>query len=152
MIFDNLKNKELYFGVNAKFEKAFEFIHKAIEENMADGKYKIDGKELYAAVSSYKTKEEKVAKFEGHKNYIDIQVIVSGIEKMANTEISNIEPNTEYNSEKDVMFYADKDDVSTLVARSGDFAIFFPTDIHKPGMTFGDIPSEVKKIVVKVRV
>ena len=50
------------------------------------------------------------------------------------------------------MFYADKEDASTLVAKSGDFAIFFPNDIHKPGMTFGDTPSEVKKIVVKVRV
>ena len=152
MVFDNLKNCELYYGMHPRFKEAFDFIKKAIAENLDAGKYEIDGKELWASVQEYTSKLYEDAKAEAHKNYIDIQFIVSGIEKMANTEIANIEPNTEYNSEKDVMFYADKEDVSTLVAKSGDFAIFFPNDIHKPGMTFGDTPSEVKKIVVKVRV
>jgi len=152
MIFDNLKNKETYFGIHNRFEKAFSFIDDAINQNIEVGKYEIDGKNLYAVVSSYMTKTEEAAKYEGHKNYIDIQVVVSGIEKMENVEISNVEANTEYNSEKDVTFYKNSDKATTVVAGEGDFAVFFPNDIHKPGMTFGDNANEVKKIVIKIRV
>ena len=36
-------------------------------------------------------------------------------------------------------------------AGQGDFCIFFPHDIHRPGMAYQDVPTPVKKIVVKVR-
>ena len=152
MIFDNLKNKELYYAVNDKFKAAFDFIEKAMNDDIEIGKHEIDGKSLYAAVSSYTSKATDVAKFEGHENYIDIQVVMSGIEKIGNIEISEAEENVPYNSEKDVAFYKDADNASFVVAKKGDFAVFFPNDIHKPGMTFGDTPTEVKKLVVKVRV
>ena len=32
MIFDNIRNCKLYYGVNERFEKAFDFIKKAVEE------------------------------------------------------------------------------------------------------------------------
>ena len=33
MIFDNIKNSGMYIGVNKAFEKAFDFIVKATDEN-----------------------------------------------------------------------------------------------------------------------
>lgn len=152
MIFDNLKNKELYYKANDKFEEAFSFIDKALNENLVEGKYEIDGKNLYAVISSYTSKAVDVAKFEGHQNYIDIQVVMSGVEKLENIEISDATEKVPYNSEKDVTLYENTDGASTLVAKSGDFAVFFPNDIHKPGMTYGETATEVKKLVVKVRV
>ena len=50
MIFDNIRNCKMYYGVNERFEKAFDFIKKAVEENLEVGKYEIDGKEVYALV------------------------------------------------------------------------------------------------------
>ena len=68
MIFDNIKNAKMYYGVNPKFEKAFDFIKKVATENTEVGKYEIDGKDIYAMVQSYQSKLAENCKFEGHKN------------------------------------------------------------------------------------
>lgn len=152
MIFDNIKNCKMYYGVNSKFEKAFEFIQKAVDEKLETGKYEIDGKEIYASVQNYDSKLKENAKFEGHKNYIDIQYIIDGRELMGCLEISKADTKSEYNPEKDVTFYNESEIASYCVAEQGDFCIFYPHDIHCPGVAFDNSPTNVKKIVVKVHI
>ena len=152
MIFDNIRNSKLYYGVNPKFEKAFDFIEKAVKENFDVGRYEIDGNDIYALVQSYDSKLIKDSKSEGHKNYIDIQYIITGCEMMGCFEISNAVISEEYNTEKDVAFYKSSDKISYCVANQGDFCIFFPQDIHAPGVAYNNTPSSIQKIVVKVRI
>lgn len=152
MIFDNIKNCEMYYGVNPKFKKAFEFIKKAVEENVEVGKYEIEGKDIYASVQNYDSKLKENSSFEGHNNYIDIQYIIDGREIMGVMEIAHAEVRDEYNPDKDVTFYKDSETASCCVAGKGDFCIFYPHDIHRPGMAFNNIPSNVRKIVVKVHI
>lgn len=150
MIVDNIKNCEMYYKLNKGFEKAFDFIKKAVRENLPIGKYEIDGNEVYALIQEYKTKLKEEGKFEGHRKYIDIQYIISGIEKIDVIDISKLESNIEYNEEKDIEFYKDNSKTGNVVLEEGEYAIFYPTDIHKPGMVFDSI-TDVKKIVVKVK-
>lgn len=152
MIIDTLKNCECYYGVNARFEKAFDFIKNAVKENLPVGKYEIDGTDVYAMVQEYDTKLPDEAKFEAHKKYIDIQYIISGTEKMEVTDISKAKPNTEYNTEKDVIFFEDVDMATAGVFTDEEYAVFFPQDVHKPGMANDNIRATVRKIVVKVKV
>lgn len=152
MIFDSLKNCKQYYSINGKFEQAFDFIKKATEENLPVGKYEIDGKELYASVQEYNTKSITDAKFEGHRNYIDIQYIIYGIERVDVVDISKATLNSEYNEIKDVEFYKDNDKSNNCVIESGEYGIFLPHDIHKPGIAYNGISSSVKKIVVKVKI
>ena len=60
-------------------------------------------------------------------------------------------PSTEYDAQKDVIFFDSIPDANKLTVGVGEFAIFFPHDIHRPAMAVGE-PSPVSKIVVKVRV
>ena len=78
MIVTNVNSKELksFESIHPRFKAAFDFIKKAVREDLDDGNYEIDGKEVYAFISSYKTKTEQEAKFEAHKKYIDIQCII----------------------------------------------------------------------------
>lgn len=152
MILDNMKNCELYFGVNKKFQKAFDFIKTAVAENKPVGKYEIDGDELYASVQSYDSKLAENAKFEGHKRYIDIQYIIKGTEQMQVADISKMQTNTEYNETKDCVFYENSNEASVLIVGEGEYAIFFPHDIHRPGMSINETPMPVEKIVVKVKI
>ena len=152
MIFDNIKNCEIYYGLNPKFEKAFRFIQKAVEEKLEVGKYEIDGKEIYALVQNYDSKLKENSSFEGHENYIDIQYVIEGCEMMGVVDISKAEVRDEYNPEKDITFYQDSEMASYCTATQGDFCVFYPHDIHRPGMALNDSPSNVKKIVVKVRI
>ena len=151
MIIDNTKNSALYLGANKRFEKAFAFIEKAVKENLPAGKYEIDGKEVYASVLEYNSKAKADAKFEGHKNYIDIQYIVSGIEEIAVADIGKVTKKTEYNAEKDVEFYELCGKETVCVLESGEYAILFPQDIHQPSVGFQGVSAPVKKIVVKVK-
>ena len=152
MIFDNLKNCKTYYGVHPKFEKAFSFIDKAFSENLEVGKYEIDGKNLYAMVQEYNSKAPEDAKFEAHKNYIDIQYIISGTERMEALDINDATPSTDYNPEKDVTFFAVTDKVTSGLFTDEGFAIFLPHDVHRPGMAAESGSEPIRKIVVKVKV
>lgn len=152
MIFDNIKNCEMYYVVNPKLKKAFEFIQKANEEKFETGKYEIDGEEIYAFVQNYDTKLKENGAFEGHENYIDVQYIIDGCEMMGIMDISKAVIKSEYDPENDVAFYKDNEIASYCVAEQGDFLIFYPHDIHSPGLAFNNSQSNVKKIVVKVRI
>ena len=150
MIFDNIKNCKMYYGVNPKFEKAFDFIKKAMDENLEVGKYEIDGKEIYGIIQSYDSKLKENARFEGHENYIDIQCVVKGSEMMGVMEITNAVISDEYNPEKDVAFYKDSETASYCKTKDGDFCVFYPHDIHRPGMAIDDIQTPVLKVIVKI--
>ena len=152
MIIDNINNCEKYYDVNPRFRKAFEFIKKAVEENLGVGKYEIDGTDVYASVMENVTRDEAECKYEGHKNYIDIQFIASGIEVMQFADISRMSSNTEYIQERDIMHFNNFDKASIAVIKDNEYAIFFPNDIHKPGVAFDEKKMHVKKIVVKVHV
>ena len=152
MVFDNLKNCELYYGMHPRFKEAFDFIKKALSENLAVGKYEIDGKELWASVQEYTSKLENEAKAEAHKNYIDIQFIVSGTEVIEGFDLQKATPKSEYNDVKDVMFYGDNSNSTKGILSENEYGIFFPNDVHKPGMCLNGNQTTVKKIVVKVKV
>jgi YhcH/YjgK/YiaL family protein len=152
MVFDTLKNAAQYYCLHEKFEAAFDFIKEAQKKDLAIGKYEIEGKELYASIQEYTPKVPENGKFEAHRNYIDIQYIISGIETMGEMDIAKASSKSDYNPEKDVEFYHDSDKAGYCVVEDGEFCIFFPHDVHKPGLMFQNVASPVKKIVVKVRV
>lgn len=152
MIFDNIKNCKMYYGVNPKFEKAFTFIKKAMDEDAEVGTYEIDGKEIYAFVQKYDSKIKEDCAFEGHENYIDIQCVIEGCEVMGVIEASKATIKDEYNAEKDVAFYQESNDASCCIVKQGEFCILYPHDIHKPGVALNNLPSNVRKIVVKVHI
>ena len=152
MILDNMKNTALYESVHPKFAAAFAFCRKAVEENLPVGKYELDGTALYAMVQEYNTKLTADAKFEGHRNYIDIQFMVSGTEVMKWADIAKMTENVPYNPDKDCQFYAPREGAAEAAVEAGEYAIFFPQDIHMPCVSLNETPAAAKKVVVKVRV
>lgn len=152
MIFDRIENCGNYAALGEKIQKGFDFIKKAVSENLPVGKYEIDGTEVFAMVQEYTSKLREGAFFEAHKKYIDIQYVVNGIEEIGVCDISKGSIKTEYSEEIEAAFYHNNDKGGMLVLEEGDFAIFYPNDLHMPGIAFDEKTSDVKKIVVKVRV
>lgn len=150
MICDVYENSARYYGCHKGFQTGFEFIKRAVEEDLPLGKYMLDGTDIYAMIMEYIPNPDS-EKFEGHRDYIDIQYIVSGQERMDCADVSNCSTMTEYNPEKDVEFFTCNGMKATMSFEKGGFAVFFPWDIHKPSVIL-DKPETVKKIVVKVRV
>lgn len=149
MIVDTIKNASKYFSVHPLFAKAFDYIYKTDLNAIEPGNYEIDGSNLKAIVSSKKgkTAAESIAKFECHNKHIDIQLCINGNETLGwkPREKCTIE-NGGYNEEKDVQLYNDTPDMFFQLT-NGQFAIFFPQDVHAP--MIGE--SEIKKLVIKVK-
>ena len=60
---------------------------------------------FFYSVQSYDTKPVDECKLESHRKYIDIQVMVSGEERMDVVDISKLTIQENYNEDKDVMFW-----------------------------------------------
>ena len=147
MIIDNIQNSSIYYGVQSGFRDAFAFIKKYISSPLPVGKYEIDGSRVFAMVQEYEPKTEN--RFEAHRKYIDIQFIISGREKMLCGNIDSYETQESYDADKDVEFFKGDKFLTSITADPGTFAIFFPEDVHKPGLII-DEGKNVQKIVVKV--
>ena len=156
MILDSLKNCDLYTSCHRDFSLAFEILKGAIQDNLPPAKYELGDteKEVFFTVSvqEYETKSRDEGKFEAHQDYIDIQYIVSGTEEMEVCDLAFSGALTEYNKDKDVQFFVPKEKTTYLTLRAGDCAIFFPHDVHKPGISPEGEKKFVKKIVVKVKI
>ncbi|MBI5195869.1 MAG: YhcH/YjgK/YiaL family protein [Nitrospirae bacterium] len=151
MILDRIENWGGYFNKESDMYKGFKFITEVFNENTPDGRYDIIGDEIYAMVQSYCTDALETKKFESHRQYIDIQYIVSGREAIGWLPVYELGIMTPYSEDKDVIFYHDAEGRSQLILTPGIFAVFYPADAHMPGC-FIDKPGHVRKIVVKVRV
>lgn len=150
MIIDTLTNAGKYTCVHPLFGQAFDYIKTLDLSTIQSGDIEIDGDNLRAIVFKKpgKTMEESLAKFECHNQHIDIQVCISGKEKICwKPRETCKEPKGSYNAEKDVMFYNDSPDMYFTLSKL-QFAILFPEDVHAPMIGEGDI----KKLVVKVKI
>ena len=135
--------------LHPRFDVAFEALKKLVLENAEVGTYEIDGTNIYAMVQEYETKPFSEKNFETHKEYIDIQYIVSGKEAMGFETLDKLTPMGEYTP--DVQFFYMNEEYDKLRLRSDEYVVFFPDEPHAPGAAVDDMPSKVKKIVVKVK-
>ncbi|MCK5737886.1 YhcH/YjgK/YiaL family protein, partial [bacterium] len=101
----------------------------------------------------YETHSRESAKFEAHHDYIDIQYITSGEEIIEYHHATDLTPEAPYNPEKDCIFYpAEATPSHQIRLVPGVFCIFFPNELHMPGLhPMPEKPSTVKKVVVKVK-
>ena len=140
---------ENYKKVHPRFEAAFEGLKKLISENAEIGRYEIDGNDIYAMVQEYETSPFSEKKFEIHKEYIDIQYIISGEEAMGFESLDKLVPIGDYAPDAQLFYMNDTYDKINLSA--GEYVVFFPNEPHAPGAAVGEVPSKVKKVVVKIR-
>jgi len=149
MIADRLENAGIYKCLSQNMAKAIEFLQTADLKNMANGKYAIDGDNVVASISGYNTKTPDQAKWEAHKQYIDIQYIIEGSETMGYSQLADMSETEAYKVEKDVSFF--EGEGNYIKVQSPMFVIFYPHDVHRPSLIIGK-SRLVKKIVIKVKV
>lgn len=150
MVIDKLENMNLCFGLGDSIRKALQYLKQNNFQVMKDGRYEIDGENIYASVMRYKTKPAENAKWESHKKYIDVQFVAEGSERIGYSNLSGMIIKENYSNEKDVQFLEGEGDFIT--AEKGTFVILFLQDVHMPGISIDNRQSDVTKVVVKVKV
>lgn len=149
MILDELAHAALYAPVGKGIAGALEFLANADLAGMDEGMHHIEGDQIYAMVLDYNTKPRNQCVWEAHRRYLDVQYIVSGVERMGCADLDRMTPVGDYDEAKDVLFL--EGEGSFFILRAGAFAIFAPHDVHMPGIAVAE-PEPVRKVVVKVLV
>lgn len=151
VIVDKIQNSNLYTCCDERLAKAFEILTDKSLTEKPDGKYEVDGKNIYYLVQRYQSKPLAEGRFEAHQKYIDIQYVASGEEMLGYAPIDGLEIQTPYNPEKDIIFYNRPEKYTPVHLKAGLFAVLYPDDAHMPGRAV-DNPTNVLKIVVKVKI
>lgn len=153
MIFGNKKNVEEYLPYLSKsLKKALLYIEETDFSKLENGEYEIDGSRIFARVNTYATEPKADRRPEKHEKYIDVQYVAAGEETIWYTPLTAECVETENKAEnEDVIFYADPQEANCVTLKAGDFAVFFPWELHRPNCNAGEEPVNVQKVVVKVR-
>lgn len=147
MIVDYLENIDKYKEIIP--ESAAGFL-KLVNKDVLPGHYDLNNL-VYVNVDEYQTKALENCKFEAHKKYIDIQMLIDGEEEIDILPVDGLKISEEYNESRDVMFFANpaqKPDVIQL--KPYKFVLIYPEEAHRPQMNSGSESKKVKKAVAKI--
>jgi YhcH/YjgK/YiaL family protein len=139
--------------MNDAWETALAWLAREGWKDVPDGKVEIAGAKVYAVCSHYQTKPLSEIRYEAHRRYVDIHIVVEGIEVIMAAHTGGLRTAVPYDPEKDAEFLTGTPPVShrLILSSPGTAAVLFPADAHQGGITFGNTSSAVSKLVVKVR-
>jgi biofilm protein TabA len=149
MILDSLAAAMQYEGLGPGIALGLAYLRN-FDPDTPDGRYPLSGDDLFVLVQTYETGPATEKQFEAHREYIDIQYVAAGSERILYLPVEGLEIHTPYSDAGDVMFFQEPGVSSSLLLLPGNFAVFFAGDAHKPGCMAGS-RARVKKAVVKVR-
>ncbi len=149
---DNLSSNKWLSGTGST-NRIINLIENTDFTKKDDGIYKTDAEDFYYIISTYNTSdsmEEKPA--EAHRKYIDLQYILYGEEKIGYADYRNPKMSLqEYDGGNDVELFSKIEDESFFILKKGMYAVFFPEDIHRPGLTNKETRS-IRKIIYKIAI
>ena len=114
MIIDTLDNLKCYVGMNPLFADVVRFLEENDLASLEVGKHEIKGKDLFVNIINQKGKMPDEAVMETHRKMLDIQIPIDGEETYGYLPLEDITVEAEYNAEKDVTKYPDKQYVCYL--------------------------------------
>lgn len=88
---------------------------------------------------------------ETHRDFIDVQFVISGDEEVEFCSLGDIRPAVEKPDDDNYFYHRSSLKLNAMSLRDGDFVVFFPWDIHSPLCHKTD-KNIVRKIVAKVPV
>ena len=150
MIIDRLENWDNYFS-GTTWRCVFDFL-RTLHPDAAEKEYPLQGNDVFARVISYETKSPDTAVLEAHRKYIDIQMMIQGIECIKWFPVKALKVGVHYDMIKDVEFFHHPLYCPARVDLCPEtFIALFPHDAHMTQLMCGNIPRVVKKVVVKVK-
>ncbi len=149
MVTDRLAAAGLYRCLSPRIAAAVDYVSATDFSAIADGRYDIDGDSIFALVQRYVSKPRSEGRWEAHRKYIDLQLVVSGAEQIGYVSIDQLtaEP---YDDERDLTWLAGTAG-QWITVPAGHFMLLWPGDAHMPQIQVGS-SMDVMKVVVKIAV
>ena len=150
MIHDHVGNVGRYFSEESRLMKAIRFAQQKASA-LSDGDHWLEEGVLKASLQSHTTSLAEERLFERHREFIDVQVMIEGVERHDVTQNPNMDPNMEYDIKRDMIKFHSPDRYSTVILEPGYFVVYFPQDAHRPKCAVNG-PEAVRKVCMKVKV
>ncbi len=148
MILDQLENLSAYSALSPRLPAIIKYLSTHDLASMAPGEYDIlPDKEAFVRISDSPMKPPSEAKIEFHRQYIDIQLPFTCVEKMGWMPLAEAPDEMQYDCVKDCALSKFQPECQIAV-KPGQFVIFFPQDVHAPCLGEG----MVRKAIIKFRV
>lgn len=148
MILAKLTEADRYAALHPLFARAFAFLRGTNLDALAPGRHDIEGERLFALVEDGAGRARADAKLECHRRYIDIQLVLHGVDEMGWKPVAECaDAATDYDAARDIRFFNDAP-ASWIATPPGSFCLFFPDDAHAPLVSGG----RIRKVVVKIAV
>ncbi len=148
MIVANIQNKAEYYGIHPELDKALDCLNPEFLEQAATEKTLLDGENLFVTKFHLETVPEEETFFEAHRQYLDIQVVTQGQERV---EIAHPDTLTLTEHSGDFYGYTGTGE-QTVVLRPGNFLIVFPGDAHRLKLPVGESGKPFTRVVFKIKV
>jgi biofilm protein TabA len=149
MILDTLVQADRYLAFHPLFARAFDFLRNTDWMSLPPGKHPVQDEQIFAIVEVCQGRTRAEAKLECHRRYIDIQLVLEGIDEMGWKPVAACtDPATDYDAARDIRFFNDAPS-SWIATPPGAFCLFFPDDAHAPLVSGGTIRKVVMKIAVQ---
>ena len=142
----NLKQKEE--TLNFAVIECIKFLENTDWADLSLGRHDVADTEIYAVVSEYNTRSVEESKWEAHKKFADLQVVLEGSENIYVSDLSNMESG-EYHEDSDYLECAGAcGNIVNMNTESG--LLLMPNDVHMPCISKDNMPAFVKKCVFKI--
>ena len=149
MIYTKRKNLYRYLGQSESMDIAIRHILSADLTKLTKGRNEVEGDQVFINRFDYQTMTPEEAIWEGHIQYGDIHVLVSGQEKIG---VTNIEALTETVRKVDEDFVGFEGDVEVwFPMTTEDILIVYPEDVHMVKVILGE-STLVEKACYKIKV
>ena len=147
MIFDVIERLELYAPVIPELRDVAKELKREDFLTREDGTYYTESGIRYF-LQSFQSDPEK-DKYEVHDRFIDVQIVLTGREKLKATayEIKLPENFKKENDFGSTMKVASEND---MVLTQGRFALLLPGEPHLPGLSMSENHEDVRKAVFKI--
>ena len=149
MIYDKMSNLELYKGMNRNLDTAIDFIVSHDLNKLPLGKTVVEQDHVFINIIETSAAPIGERQYEFHKNYMDIQMDLIGIERVDTGDSANAKY-ISYNEEGDVGSAMTTDLASCLIGTEN-FIICMAGEPHKPNIAASD-NLFLKKAVCKVHI
>lgn len=136
--------------IEQRIAESLNYIESLEKQYLSKGKYEVN-EFFYYLVQEYETKPKSECVLEAHRKYIDIQWIVEGEEAIEVADISRLQIDRTYLSDKDITVLKEIPNMMRLTLKPGAYTVLYPQNAHRGGIALRE-SSPVKKIVGKIRI
>lgn len=126
------------------------FLTQLNAQDLSLGRHDVNDSFFYNVIE-YDTTNEVDKFYESHRKYVDIQMLISGVEVMQVADVCRLQELVQYDSSKDCTLYKSMGCSSITVLRPNSLMILYPKDAHR-SMPYHSKVCHVVKIVGKVRI